>query len=160
MSIFLNALTFEMDKIKKQGDGTIAQLTDEQLHWTPDEESNSIAVLIQHIAGNMISRSTNFLTTDGEKTSRNRSEEFIDQQLTKQQLLTIWDDAWAVFYQTVSELSEEDLFHSVTVKGNEVTATSALMSQLVHYSGHIAQMMYIGKMIRLGQWQTLSIPKK
>lgn len=160
MSIFLNAFTLEMDKIKKQGDDTLAQLTESQLHWTPDEESNSIAILIQHIAGNMISRSTDFLTTDGEKASRNRSKEFINQQLTKPQLLKLWEEAWAIFYQAVKDLTEEDLFHPVTVKGKELTATSALMTQLVHYSGHIAQMMYIGKMIRLHDWRTLSIPKK
>lgn len=160
MSIFLNALTFEMNKIKNQGDGTIAQLTEQQLYWSPDKESNSIAVLIQHIAGNMISRSTDFLTTDGEKKSRNRREEFIDQQYTKQQLITLWEEAWTIFFQTVSELTEEDLFHSVTVKGNEVTATSALLSQIVHYSGHIAQIMYVGKMILQNDWISLSIPKE
>lgn len=146
MSIFLKSLTAEMDKIKKQADSSIERLSEEQLHWTPDEQSNSVAVLMQHIAGNMISRSTDFLTTDGEKPWRSRTSEFVDQQYSKQQLLTLWEEAWAVFYKTVRNLTEEDLFHTVIVKDKTVTATAALMTQLVHYTGHISQILYIRKM--------------
>lgn len=156
MSIFLNALTKEMNKIKKQGDRTIEQLTTEQMHWEPTEQSNSVAVLIQHIAGNMISRSTDFLTTDGEKSWRDRNAEFVDQNLSKDGLIQIWEDAWAVFFQTVASLTEEDLFHSVTIKGNENTATAALMTQLVHYSGHISQMIYAGKLALQEDWSIIA----
>lgn len=156
MSIFLSALTKEMNKIKNQGDRTIEQLSTEQMHWSPSEQSNNVAILIQHIAGNMLSRSTDFLTTDGEKPWRNRNEEFVDQQLTKEELLKIWEEAWAVFFETVAHLSEEDLFHAVTVKNNENTATAALMTQLVHYSGHIAQMIYIGKLVVKEDWLTIA----
>lgn len=160
MSIFLKAMLQEMDKIKKQGDGTLIQLTEEQLYFTPDTESNSIAVLVQHIAGNMRSRSTDFLTTDGEKASRNRDAEFIHQTLSKEELMQEWEGAWAIFYETVHALSQEDLLQMVSVKGKETPAMAALMTQLVHYAGHIAQMMYVAKMQLQDDWQTQSIPKK
>lgn len=156
MSIFLSALTKEMNKIKKQGDRTIEQLTTEQMHWSPSEQSNSVAILVQHIAGNMISRSTDFLTSDGEKPWRDRSAEFVDQNLSKEELIQIWEDAWVVFFNTVEKLTEEDLFHVVTIKGNENTATAALMTQLVHYSGHISQMIYAGKLVLQEDWSTIA----
>lgn len=158
MSIFISAYLNELNKIKKQGDDTFKQLTEEQLYWTADSNTNSIAILIQHISGNIVSRSTDFLVTDGEKKSRNRTAEFQNQQYTKQQLLTIWEDAWAIFFDTVSNLSEEDLFHIVRVKEKEMTATAALLTQLVHYSGHIAQILAFGKMILKDQWQSPSAP--
>ncbi len=160
MSIFLKAMLQEMDKIKKQGDGTLVQLTEEQLYFAPDSESNSIAVLVQHIAGNMRSRSTDFLTTDGEKASRDRDAEFTHHRLSKEELMQEWEDAWAIFYETVHALSQEDLLQMVSVKGKETPAMAALMTQLVHYAGHIAQMMYVAKMQLQEDWQTQSIPKK
>lgn len=160
MSIFLKAILQEMDKIKKQGDGTLVQLTEEQLYFAPDSESNSIAVLVQHIAGNMRSRSTDFLTTDGEKPSRDRDAEFTPHTLSKEELMQEWEDAWAIFYETVHALSQEDLLQMVSVKGKETPAMAALMTQLVHYAGHIAQMMYVAKMQLQEDWQTQSIPKK
>ncbi|MEK4137599.1 DUF1572 family protein [Kurthia sp. FSL E2-0154] len=160
MSIFLKAMLQEMDKIKKQGDGTLVQLTEEQLYFAPDSESNSIAVLVQHIVGNMRSRSTDFLTTDGEKASRKRDAEFTPHTLSKEELMQEWEDAWAIFYETVHALSQEDLLQMVSVKGKETPAMAALMTQLVHYAGHIAQMMYIAKMQLQEDWQTQSIPKK
>lgn len=160
MSIFLKAILQEMDKIKKQGDGTLVQLTEEQLYFAPDSESNSIAVLVQHIVGNMRSRSTDFLTTDGEKASRNRDAEFTPHTLSKEELMQEWEDAWAIFYETVHALSQEDLLQMVSIKGKETPAMAALMTQLVHYAGHIAQMMYVAKMQLQEDWQTQSIPKK
>lgn len=160
MSIFLKAMLQEMDKIKKQGDGTLVQLTEEQLYFAPDSESNSIAVLVQHIVGNMRSRSTDFLTTDGEKASRKRDAEFTPHTLSKEELMQEWEDAWAIFYETVHALSQEDLLQMVSVKGKETPAMAALMTQLVHYAGHIAQMMYVAKMQLQEDWQTQSIPKK
>lgn len=160
MSIFLKAMLQEMDKIKKQGDGTLVQLTEEQLYFAPDSESNSIAVLVQHIVGNMRSRSTDFLTTDGEKASRNRDAEFTPHTLSKEELMQEWEDAWAIFYETVHALSQEDLLQMVSIKGKETPAMAALMTQLVHYAGHIAQMMYVAKMQLQEDWQTQSIPKK
>ena len=160
MSIFLKAMLQEMDKIKKQGDGTLVQLTEEQLYFAPDSESNSIAVLVQHIVGNMRSRSTDFLTTDGEKASRKREAEFTPHTLSKEELMQEWEDAWAIFYETVHALSQEDLLQMVSVKGKETPAMAALMTQLVHYAGHIAQMMYVAKMQLQEDWQTQSIPKK
>lgn len=160
MSIFLKAMLQEMDKIKKQGDGTLVQLTEEQLYFAPDSESNSIAVLVQHIVGNMRSRSTDFLTTDGEKASRKRDAEFTPHTLSKEELMQEWEDAWAIFYETVHALSQEDLLQMVSVKGKETPAMTALMTQLVHYAGHIAQMMYVAKMQLQEDWQTQSLPKK
>lgn len=157
MSIFINGFLKEMNKIKQQGDQTIAQLNEAQLHWTPSHGTNSVAILIQHISGNMISRSTDFLTTDGEKPSRNRDSEFINQSYTKVELIEIWESAWTSFFNTVSSLTEEDLFQEVTVKAKQFTATAALLTMLVHYSGHISQMMMIGKLQLNDQWVPISI---
>lgn len=160
MNTFIEAYLKEMDKIKKQADLTIAQIPDEQLYWTPDHENNSIGVLVQHISGNINSRSTDFLTTDGEKASRDRDGEFEAQNLDRQKLLENWAQSWALFYETVRSLSVQQLDQNVSVKGKEMSVTSALLAQLVHYSGHIAQMMVLGKLLLQDQWQTLSIPKQ
>lgn len=158
--IFINSIRQRFEEIKKQGDQTFKQLTLNEMKWIPDEESNSIAVLIKHICGNIQSRSTDFLTTDGEKPTRNRDSEFVDLSSSKEELLVVWDKSWSLLYQTIDRLKPEDLQKNVLLKGKEITVIEALHRQLTHYATHVGQIMYIGKLLKKKQWKTLSIPKK
>ncbi len=133
--------------------------SEEEFHFTPDPESNSIALLMKHISGNMISRWTDFLTTDGEKPNRNRDDEFIDKGETKEQLMEKWNTGWEIFFNTLKSLKEEDLLKNITVRGEALTVIQALTRQTAHYSYHIGQIVYIAKHLRSNSWKSLSIPK-
>jgi hypothetical protein len=131
----------------------------EQYHYKPDEESNSIAVIMKHMAGNMISRWTDFLTTDGEKPDRNRDSEFIEKTETPEELITFWNKGWKVFMDTLHSLKEEDLLKTVTIRGEPLTVTQALNRQTAHYAYHVGQIVFLAKHIKNKNWKTLSIPK-
>jgi hypothetical protein len=138
----------------------MAQLTaDKEFHYAPDAESNSIAVIIKHMSGNMISRWTDFLTTDGEKPNRNRDGEFIDGSETLEQLMQIWEKGWNVFFNTLNSLTENDLMKTVTIRGEGLTALQALSRQTAHYSYHIGQIVFLAKHIKSTGFKSLSIPK-
>ena len=139
---------------------SFAQLgSDKDLHFTPDTDSNSIAVIIKHMSGNMISRWTDFLTTDGEKPTRDRDGEFIDGSETREQLMQIWDKGWEVFMNTLNSLSEKDIMKTVTIRGEKLTVLQALNRQTAHYAYHIGQIVFIAKHIKNTEWKSLSIPK-
>jgi hypothetical protein len=139
---------------------SFAQLArSEHYHYTPDEESNSIAVIMKHMAGNMISRWTDFLTTDGEKPDRNRDGEFIDKSETPEELLAFWNKGWRVFMDTLHSLKEGDLLKSVTIRGEPLTVTQALNRQTAHYAYHVGQIVFLAKHIKNTDWKSLSIPK-
>jgi hypothetical protein len=139
---------------------SFAQLeSDKDFHYQPDEESNSIAVLIKHMSGNMISRWTDFLTTDGEKPTRNRDAEFVDTSESREQLMKIWNGGWKVFMDTLNSLKEEDLLKTVTIRGEGLTVMQALNRQTAHYAYHIGQIVFLAKHIRSKGWKSLSIPK-
>lgn len=131
----------------------------EDFHYQPDSESNSIAILIKHLSGNMISRWTDFLTTDGEKLTRKRDEEFIDTNETKYQLTELWNNGWQVFLDTVNSLNENDLMKTITIRGERLTVTQALNRQTAHYAYHIGQLVFLAKHIKNTKWKSLSIPK-
>ncbi|MCE3278141.1 MAG: hypothetical protein K0S44_332 [Bacteroidetes bacterium] len=131
----------------------------EQYHYKTDEESNSIAVIMKHMAGNMISRWTDFLTTDGEKPNRNRDSEFIEKAETPEELMVFWNKGWKVFMDTLHSLKEEDLLKTVTIRGEALTVTQALTRQTAHYSYHIGQIVFLAKHIKNTDWKSLSIPK-
>jgi hypothetical protein len=130
-----------------------------EYHYAPDAESNSIAVIIKHISGNMISRWTDFLTTDGEKPNRNRDDEFIDSKETVEQLMQRWKKGWEVFMNTLNSLTESDLMKTVTIRCECLTVMQALNRQIAHYAYHIGQIVYLAKHIRNANWQSLSNPK-
>jgi hypothetical protein len=137
-----------------------AQLqSDKDFHYQPDDESNSIAILIKHMSGNMISRWTDFLTTDGEKPTRKRDEEFIEGSESREQLIKIWNEGWKVFLDTLNSLKEEDLLKTVTIRGEGLTVVQALNRQTAHYAYHIGQIVFLAKHIRNKEWKFLSIPK-
>jgi len=136
------------------------QLKDEDLFVTLDAESNSVAILIRHLAGNMKSRFTDFLTTDGEKPDRNRDQEFeIADKTTRAVIMGWWEEGWARVFSTIDELKAEDLLRTVTIRGEPHTVLQAINRQLAHYSAHVAQIIFLAKHLRSGHWKSLSIPR-
>ncbi|MEK5231691.1 DUF1572 family protein [Lysinibacillus sp. FSL K6-0232] len=156
---YLQVIQKRFHIIKEQGDQTLAQLEDEQLHWAYNEESNSIAVIVKHMSGNMISRWTDFLTSDGEKPSRNRDDEFIDSLHTKEAIIAAWEQGWQVFLTALSNLTVADLDGYITIRGEQLAIIDAIERQMAHYAQHVGQIIYIAKQVKGAEWQTLSIPK-
>ena len=132
---------------------------DKQFHYVPDAESNSVAIIMKHMAGNMISRWTDFLTTDGEKPNRNRDGEFIEGAESKEELIKYWNKGWEVFMNTLNSLKEEDLLKTVTIRGEGLTVAQVLNRQTAHYAYHIGQIVFLAKHIKSADWNSLSIPK-
>jgi uncharacterized damage-inducible protein DinB len=157
---FLESVRKRFREGKALGDKTFAQLSDEDMLKQPNEDSNSIAIIIRHMQGNMVSRWTNFLTEDGEKEWRKRDDEFEVHQLNKQQLIELWEEGWKVFLQTLDSLKEEDLLRTITIRSQPLTVIDAINRQLGHYSYHVGQIVYLGKWLKGGEWTSLSIPKK
>jgi Protein of unknown function (DUF1572) len=145
---------------KKLAEKAIAQLKDEEFFVTLDQESNSAAVIMKHMAGNMFSRWTDFLTTDGEKPDRNRDMEFvIDSQTTKDDVIAYWERGWARVFEALEPLSLEDFEKTVTIRGEEHTIVEAINRQLMHYAYHVGQIVFLAKHFRSAQWESLSIPR-
>jgi len=144
---------------KELGDKTFAQLNDEDMVYQPNEQSNSIAMIVQHLHGNMLSRFTNFLTEDGEKPSRNRDKEFEEVLLTKAEVINIWNEGWACVFNTLESLQPDDLMKTIYIRTEPLVVYDALLRQLAHYPNHVGQIQYIGKMRKGAAWQSLSIPK-
>jgi hypothetical protein len=144
---------------KLLGEKTFDQLTDADFHYAPNEASNSIAVIIQHVSGNMLSRWTNFLTEDGEKAWRNRDEEFEVHNYSKQQLLELWEKGWQCFLNALTSLTENDLLKTIYIREEPLLVIDAINRQLAHYPYHVGQILYIGKQVKGANWQSLSIEK-
>ena len=159
MSSFLVSYIKRITYYKILGEQTFDQLDDLDFHYQPNEESNSIAIIIQHVAGNMLSRFTNFLTEDGEKEWRHRDTEFEEQHLNKEQLVQLWQKGWDCYLGVLQSLTETDLEKTITIRMEQLTVTDALNRQLAHYPYHVGQIVYIGRMIRNKTWRNLSIPK-
>ena len=159
MDTFLSSAIKRLKYYKDLGDKTFVQLNDPDFHFTPAEECNSIAVIIQHMHGNMLSRWTNFLNSDGEKEWRQRDAEFEEQNLTKQQLLTLWEEGWKCFFDALESLSTEDMEKTIYIRTETLSVPDAINRQLAHYTYHVGQIIYIGKMIKNKDWKSLSIPK-
>ncbi len=148
-------------KIKQLGERAIAQLSDEaHFYALLDEEANSIAVLIRHLRGNMLSRWTDFLTTDGEKETRNRDTEFVqDVKATPDELVAVWNEGWDRLFDTLSSLTPADLQKTITIRGVERTVMEAIQSQLAHYASHVGQIVFLAKHLASKEWESLSIPR-
>lgn len=138
----------------------LAQLSDEQLYVVLDEEANSIAVIVKHMAGNMRSRFTNFLTSDGEKPDRNRDAEFDDPPATREALLAVWEQAWQCVFSALEPLAEQDLERTVIIRGEPHSVMQAIHRQVAHYSYHCGQIVLLAKHSKGGEWQSLSIPRR
>jgi Protein of unknown function (DUF1572) len=144
---------------KALGDRAMAQITDEQLFLSLDEEANSIAIIIKHLAGNMRSRWVDFLTTDGEKPTRNRDSEFIDPPTTRKALLEEWESGWAVLFAALEPLTDADLSRTVLIRGEAHSVMQAINRQIAHYAQHLGQIVLLAKHYAGRQWQSLSVPK-
>jgi hypothetical protein len=156
---FLSTVIRRLKYYKELGDKTFEQLNDEDFHYQPNQESNSIAIIIQHIYGNMLSRWTNFLTEDGEKEWRQRDDEFEIHSYSKQQLIELWEKGWACFLNTLESLKEDDLLKTIYIRKEPLSAIDAINRQLAHYPYHIGQIIFIGKIIKDRNWKNLSIPR-
>jgi hypothetical protein len=135
------------------------QISDEQLFAPLDEESNSIAIIVKHIAGNMRSRWTDFLTTDGEKADRNRDSEFVDPPDSRAALLEVWEEGWNRVFNALEPLSQADLGRRVTIRGEAHSVMQAINRQLAHYASHCGQIVMLAKHFKGAEWKSLSIPK-
>lgn len=157
--IFLDSVIKRLNYYKDLGDKTLAQLNVEQLHWQPAGEPNSIYLIIKHLSGNMLSRWTNFLTTDGEKPERNRDNEFEEDAASQEEVLETWEKGWKCMMDTLQSLQPGDLEKTVNIRNEPHIVLDAINRQLSHVPYHVGQIVYIGKMIQKESWQSLSIPK-
>jgi hypothetical protein len=144
---------------KKLAERAMEQVTDEQLFAALDEESNSIAIVVKHMAGNMRSRWTDFLTSDGEKPNRDRDGEFVDPPNTREALLQDWENGWMLVFQALEPLSEKDLNRTVTIRGEAHSVMQAINRQLAHYANHVGQIVMLAKHFGHAKWQSLTVPR-
>ena len=158
----LEVIAQELNRIKVRAEKAIAQLReDRQLHVKLDPESNSIAIIVMHLSGNMLSRWTDFLTTDGEKPSRNRDAEFESPEtVTRAELMAAWGRGWACLFGALDALTPADLLATVRIRGEEFSAMEAIIRQFDHYASHIGQIVFLAKHLEWERWQSLSVPRR
>jgi uncharacterized damage-inducible protein DinB len=144
---------------KKQAERAMAQVSDEQLFLALDSESNSIAIIVKHMAGNMRSRWTSFLTSDGEKPDRDRDSEFVSPAPTREALLATWEDGWACVFSALEPLTEADLSRAVTIRGEAHSVMQAINRQVAHYSYHVGQIVFLAKHLNAENWQSITVPR-
>ncbi len=144
---------------KRLAERAMEQVSDEQLFAALDEEANSIAIIVKHMAGNMRSRWTDFLTTDGEKPDRNRDSEFVEPPTTRDALLKEWEDGWTCVFNAMESLTEADLARTVTIRAEAHSVMQAINRQLAHYTHHVGQIVLLAKHFASEHWQSLSVPR-
>jgi hypothetical protein len=145
---------------KRMGEGAMVQLRDEDFFVTLDPESNSVAILVKHLAGNMRSRFTDFLASDGEKPDRFRDREFeVTGATTRAEVMKWWEEGWACVLGAIDTLKPEDVRRTVTIRGEPHTALQAINRQIAHYAAHIGQIVFLAKHLRSSEWKTLTIPR-
>jgi len=157
---FIISAKQQFEYYKQLAEKTFSQLSDDQLFWKYNEESNSIVTIVKHMTGNMLSRWTDLFTTDGEKEWRLRDEEFENEIFTRADLLSKWEAGWKCLYNVLDQLTIEDLDRVIFIRQQPLTVTAAINRQLAHYPYHVGQIVFIGKMCLNGNWKSLSIPKK
>jgi hypothetical protein len=162
----MNATTSYLESVKKQflyykmlGEKAMEQLEPEHLFVSTNEDTNSIAVIVKHLSGNMLSRWTDFLTTDGEKETRNRDAEFENDLQTKEEVLTGWNAGWDCFFGALDSLQPEQLSEIIYIRNEGHTVIEAINRQLTHYPYHIGQIVFYAKQLKNSDWDSLSIPK-
>lgn len=157
--IFLVSVKKQMLYYKTVSEKAMAQLEEEQLFVSVNENTNSIATIVKHMAGNMLSRWTDFLNTDGEKDWRNRDSEFENTVNSKEEILKIWNEGWNCFFKAIEELKPEQLSQIIYIRDEGQTALDAINRQLAHYPYHIGQIVFYAKMLKKDEWTSLTIPK-
>ena len=160
MNNYLESAKKQFSLYRSLGEKAISQVDDDKLFWQYNPESNSIAIIVHHLWGNMLSRWTNFLTEDGEKTSRDRDSEFEDVIKSKADLLEKWNAGWECLFTALSSMHPEDLDKIIYIRKEPLTVMDAINRQLAHYSSHVGQIIFLGKMILNDRWVSLSIPRK
>jgi len=158
-STYLQSTIKRLNFYKDLGDKTFEQLNETDFHFQPNDESNSIAIIIQHLGNNLISRWTDFLTTDGEKDWRNRDTEFIEGNLSKEQLLDVWNKGWKCFSDAIIPLTENDLEKTIYIRGEAHSVLDAINRGLTHAVYHVGHIVFIAKSIKNDSWKSLSIPR-
>jgi hypothetical protein len=143
---------------KALAEKALEQVSANRINWYFHNDSNSIAIIVKHMSGNLVSRFTDFLTTDGEKEWRDRDGEFVDDVADKEQLMHIWDKGWTVLFDTLDSLTPEDMTKTVVIRGEEHTVMEALNRQIAHHAYHVGQIVYLSRMLA-EEWTSLSIPK-
>lgn len=156
---YLDSVLKRFENLKELGDGALAQLDDEDVRFAPDPEVNSIGVTVQHLHGNMLSRWTDFLTTDGDKPTRDRDGEFEDRSLDAAGAVALWEEGWACTLGALRALGPEDLLKTVTIRGMPLEVLDAIHRQIAHYGYHVGQMVQLAKWRRGASWKTLSIAR-
>jgi hypothetical protein len=144
---------------KRLADRAMEQVRDEDLFTVLDSEANSIAVVVKHMAGNMLSRWTDFLTSDGEKPNRNRDSEFVDPPATREALMKMWESGWECMFAALEPLRDADLSRAVSIRGEAHSVTQAINRQVAHYCYHVGQIVLLAKHFACDQWQSLSVPR-
>lgn len=159
-SRYLEEACRQMRGHKRMGEGAMAQLRDDDFFLTLDPESNSVAILVKHLAGNMRSRFTDFLTSDGEKPDRFRDREFeVTGATTRADVMKLWDEGWACVLGAIEALKPEDVLRTVTIRGEPHTVLQAINRQIAHYGAHVGQIVFLAKHLRSSEWKTLTIPR-
>jgi hypothetical protein len=156
---YLSSVVKQFRYYKSLGDKTFKQLNPSDLHWSVHPDSNSIAIIVKHLVGNMLSRWTNFLSEDGEKEWRHRDAEFVDSYKSKKELIHAWEQGWDCLFNAILPLQTEDLEKIIYIRNQGHTVTEAIHRQLAHYAYHIGQIVHIGTQIKGEEWKSLSIPK-
>ena len=149
----------EFKRLKSLADGAMAQISDEQFFATPAAGDNSIAVIVKHVGGNLVSRWTDFLTSDGEKPDRRRDTEFENAPPTRDAMMAVWQSGWDLVFAALEPLTDADLACQVSIRGEPHSVMQAVNRQLVHYACHIGQIVFLAKHFRSSQWRSLSIPR-
>ena len=157
--MYLEIIKKQFEYYKMLGEKTFEQIPVDKFFWQLASESNSISIIVKHLHGNMLSRWTNFLTTDGEKEWRKRDAEFENQPKTRSEVMLLWEEGWACVFKAVDSLSESDLEKAVYIREIEHTVVDAINRQIAHYAYHIGQIVFIGKLVKNESWKSLSIPK-
>ena len=156
---YLQSTIKQFEYYKMLGEKTFAQVSDEALFWQYNEESNSIATIVKHLWGNMLSRWTDFLTSDGEKEWRKREEEFDNDITTRKEMMDNWNEGWQCLSDALNSLKDNDLDKIIYIRNMGHSITEAINRQLAHYPYHVGQIVFIGKMASENNWQSLSIPR-
>lgn len=156
---YVEMIAKRMGYYKTLGEHTFSQLEPADYFYKPNAETNSIAIIMQHLYGNMMSRFTNLLTEDGEKSWRNRDVEFEDQDVSVSDLMDFWNTGWSTVFAAMAALNPTDFDKTITIRGEAFTVFDALLRQLAHYPYHIGQIVFVGKMIKDDKWKNLSMPK-
>jgi Protein of unknown function (DUF1572) len=157
---YLKTVIQRFKDAKVTAEKALEQLTESELFWAPNEESNSVAIIVKHMSGNMVSRWTDFLTSDGEKPYRNRDDEFVGDIQTREQMMELWGNGWNTLFNALKSIEDDQLLKIITIRNEPHSVMEAIERQMYHYSYHIGQIIYVAKILKSSNWKTLTIPRK